>query len=190
VRLGRAPAAVRQVILVDPARWPWRGRLWAHLVSDRDYAELHEFALRLGLRRVGFQGDHYDVDEATRARAIELGADPVTSRELLRRLRDGGLRLRGPRTHQRWRWVADEPLALLVDRPPAAWPAPWAQAARHLSSSALEKLVEICHETAPDAILRLLSRPGELAAVVLPRPAAETPPLAELVVVLDGEDWR
>jgi hypothetical protein len=48
----------------------------------------------------------------------------------------------------------------------------------------------VCHETAPDAILRLLWRPGELAAVVLPQPATEMPPLAELVVVHDGEDWR
>lgn len=79
-------------ILVDQARWPWRGRLWAHLVSDRSLAELHGFADALGLRREAFQGDHYDIPAELRPRAIELGAQPVGSRELVRRLRASGLR--------------------------------------------------------------------------------------------------
>ena len=48
-------------ILVDEAIWPWRDRLWAHLVSDSSHEELHAFAARLGLPRRIFQGDHYDV---------------------------------------------------------------------------------------------------------------------------------
>ena len=80
------------MILVDPAVWAWRGRRWAHLVSDRDYAELHDFAAGLGLARVAFQGDHYDVDEDTRRAALAAGAEPVDARELLRRLRQAGLR--------------------------------------------------------------------------------------------------
>lgn len=83
------------MILVDAARWPWRGRLWAHLVSDHSTEELHEFAHRVGKRRVGFQGDHYDVDAAEHEIAIELGATLVDSRVLVRRLRDSGLRMRG-----------------------------------------------------------------------------------------------
>jgi hypothetical protein len=83
-------------ILVDPAIWPWRGDRWAHLISDRSVAELHAFAARLGLPRGSFQGDHYDVPAALRARAIELGATPVGSAELVRRLRASGLR-RGSR---------------------------------------------------------------------------------------------
>jgi len=55
--------------------------------------ELHAFARRLALPRRSFQGDHYDLDEILRARAIMLGAQPVPSRELLSRLRDAGLRL-------------------------------------------------------------------------------------------------
>jgi hypothetical protein len=82
------------VILVDEARWPWRGRLWAHLVSDESYEELHGFARRLGLPGHIFQGDHYDVPTEIRAEAIRLGASAVTSRELVVRLRDAGLRLR------------------------------------------------------------------------------------------------
>lgn len=81
-------------VLVDPAVWPWRGRRWAHLVSDESYDELHEFAARLGLERDWFQGDHYDVPTDYRDRAIELGAAPVSSRELVRRLVGSGLRVR------------------------------------------------------------------------------------------------
>jgi hypothetical protein len=48
----------------------------------------------LGIERRWFQGDHYDVPEDYRDRAIELGAVPVSSRELIRRLLDSGLRNR------------------------------------------------------------------------------------------------
>lgn len=81
-------------ILVDPAIWPYRGRRWAHLVSDDSHAELHAFADRLGLERSWFQGDHYDVPAEVRDRAIALGAHPVTAAELVRRLRAAGLRQR------------------------------------------------------------------------------------------------
>jgi hypothetical protein len=79
-------------ILVDPAIWPFRDRLWAHLVSDESYDELHAFAARLGIPRRAFQGDHYDVPEPLRDLAIELGAHPVSGRELITRLRASGLR--------------------------------------------------------------------------------------------------
>ena len=82
------------MILVDPAVWNWRGRRWAHLVSDESYEELHQFVSELGVPRRSFQGDHYDIPSDYRDRAIELGATAVTSRELLRRLRAAGLRKR------------------------------------------------------------------------------------------------
>ncbi len=91
-------------ILVDEARWPWRGTVWCHLVSDTSFAELHEFAGRLGCRRLGFQGDHYDIDVDTRIRAIELGANPTPSRDLVRAIRSAGLR-RSPRTKIPWTLV-------------------------------------------------------------------------------------
>ncbi|MEO0492730.1 MAG: DUF4031 domain-containing protein [Actinomycetota bacterium] len=81
-------------VLVDAAVWEWRGARWAHLVSDESFDELHEFAQRIGKRRLGFQGDHYDVEEADRDRAIALGAEPIDSRDLVRRLRSAGLRRR------------------------------------------------------------------------------------------------
>ncbi len=66
---------------------------WSHLVADTD-SELHEFALRLGMRREWFQHKvhrphqaHYDVPERVRARAVELGAVPISWREMGRMLR-------------------------------------------------------------------------------------------------------
>ena len=47
---------------------------------------------RLGIPRRAFQGDHYDLPEELRDAAIELGAQPVTGRELITRLRASGLR--------------------------------------------------------------------------------------------------
>lgn len=81
-------------ILVDAAIWPHAGRRWAHLVSDDSYDELHRFADLLGVPRRAFQGDHYDLPEDVRHRAITLGAVPVHSAELVRRLRAAGLRRR------------------------------------------------------------------------------------------------
>jgi hypothetical protein len=81
-------------VLIDEAIWPFRGELWCHLVSDLSYDELHDVAQALGIPRRGFQGDHYDVPARFRDKAIELGAHPVTGRELITRLRDSGLRRR------------------------------------------------------------------------------------------------
>lgn len=79
-------------LLVDGARWPAHGRLWAHLVSDSSLAELHAFAAGLGLPRRSFEGDHYDVPAERVADAVAAGAQPVGTRELLVRLRAAGLR--------------------------------------------------------------------------------------------------
>jgi hypothetical protein len=84
------------VVLVDDAVWPGRGRaagrLWAHLVSDVSFAELHAFAARLGVPPRGFERDHYDIPSDMVPRAIELGAVHVPSREIVRRLTESGLR--------------------------------------------------------------------------------------------------
>lgn len=82
-------------ILVDQAIWQWRGRRWAHMVSDTSYEELHAFAARLGIPARGFQGDHYDVPADVREQALALGAEAVDCRELVHRLRAAGLRRRG-----------------------------------------------------------------------------------------------
>ncbi|MDP7066559.1 MAG: DUF4031 domain-containing protein [Acidimicrobiales bacterium] len=82
------------MILVDTPSWPWRGRLWGHMVSDTSLAELHSFAQGIGKRRIGFQGDHYDINVEEHALAVEAGAISIDSRELVRRLRESGLRQR------------------------------------------------------------------------------------------------
>jgi len=82
------------MILVDDPIWPAHGRLWAHLVSDASYEELHEFARRAGIPERGFDHDHYDVPEERIAALVALGASAVSGRELLRRLQESGLRVR------------------------------------------------------------------------------------------------
>lgn len=84
-------------ILVDDPIWPRHGRLWAHLVSDRSYRELHEFAAALGIPQRGFDRDHYDIPAEYVALAVERGAIKVGSKELLRRLVAAGLRSRRSR---------------------------------------------------------------------------------------------
>jgi hypothetical protein len=82
-------------VLIDTPVWPWRGRLWSHLVSDVSYDELHAFvAMELGIPRRAFQGDHYDIPEELYDIAVACGAEPVGARELLTRLRAAGLRRR------------------------------------------------------------------------------------------------
>ena len=100
-------------VLVDPAVWEWRGASWAHLVSDDSFDELHEFARRLGKRRLGFQGDHYDIDTVDRLRAVELGAEPVDSRDLVRRIRAAGLRRRDDKPT--WQRLAFAPSGRRLD---------------------------------------------------------------------------
>lgn len=82
------------MILVDPPSWPAHGRLWSHLVSDESLDELHEFAAALGVPRRGFDGDHYDIPAELYEKALEAGAHPVRSREIVRRLHAAGLRKR------------------------------------------------------------------------------------------------
>jgi len=79
-------------VLIDRPVWPGRGRRWSHLCSDHDLAELHEFARGLGVPERAFERDHYDLPEERYADALALGAEPVSSRDLVRRLTAAGLR--------------------------------------------------------------------------------------------------
>lgn len=62
------------------------GHRWCHLSStpddDPDFAELHAFAARLGMKPQWFQGDHCDLVPTKRAAAVKLGAVEVTRMEL------------------------------------------------------------------------------------------------------------
>ena len=83
------------MILVDHPRWPAHGTRFAHLVSDTSFDELHTFAGALVLpRRLRFHHDHYDVPERSWQLVVDLGADVVSTHELVRRIRAAGLRAR------------------------------------------------------------------------------------------------
>jgi hypothetical protein len=82
------------MILIDPPNAAGHGRLWSHVASDESYAELHEFARVLGIPERGFDRDHYDVPAEWYDRVVALGAEPVSSRELVQRLVASGLRRR------------------------------------------------------------------------------------------------
>jgi hypothetical protein len=89
-------------VLVDDPIWPWRGRRWAHLVSDSELDELHAVAHSIGMPYLSFQGDHYDVHEGLRLLAIDRGALPTPARDLVRALRAAGLRHKG--SMEPWKW--------------------------------------------------------------------------------------
>ena len=80
------------MLYVDEPRWPARGRLWSHLVSDTSFAELHVFAEMLGASRRGFERDHYDIPAERFPLAVLLGAQLVPGREVVRVLVEAGLR--------------------------------------------------------------------------------------------------
>jgi hypothetical protein len=95
-------------VLIDPLReYPDAGlpvTHWCHMVSDADFDELHAFAGQLGIPRRRFQGDHYDLHSALRARAVALGAIEVGTGELVLRMagsRGDRARARRARSAQR-----------------------------------------------------------------------------------------
>lgn len=79
---------------MDAPTWPGHGRLWSHLISDVSFAELHDFAERIGVPREAFDGDHYDLVSERYAAAVAAGAIPVNSREVVAALHRAGLRRR------------------------------------------------------------------------------------------------
>jgi hypothetical protein len=86
--------SIAVTIFIDRPLWPARGRLWSHMVSDTSFAELHDFAARLGMPPRAFERDHYDVPAALYEPALRLGAEPIGSQELVARLIRAGLRRR------------------------------------------------------------------------------------------------
>ncbi len=81
-------------VLIDPPLWPNHGTVWGHLVSDESLEELHAFAREAGIPQRGFDLDHYDYPVERQAELLAQGATLVSTRELIRRLRASGLRVR------------------------------------------------------------------------------------------------
>jgi len=88
-------------VLVDTPLWPKHGTVWAHLVSDESIEELHAFALRTGLPSRSFDLDHYDIPAERYEELIAAGAEAVSPRELVVRLRRSGLRVTPPERRAR-----------------------------------------------------------------------------------------
>ena len=93
LRASTAGTVARVTVLIDPAIWPNHGTVWGHLVSDTSLSELHEFARRAGIPERGFDHDHYDYPIERYDELVALGAEPVSGRELILRLRASGLRV-------------------------------------------------------------------------------------------------
>lgn len=127
-------------IFVDTAHWEWQGHRWAHLVSDESIEELHVFARAVGLRYLSFGLDHYDIPGSAVPTAVELGAQPVGSRELARRLVASGLRRREGHAARRWHTKVTGSAPLTTDRADvvaAAMPVPH-PAAGHMVAAAAD----------------------------------------------------
>jgi hypothetical protein len=80
-------------VLIDEPIWPAHDTLWSHLVSDASLDELHAFAAGAGISRRAFDLDHYDVPQERHGQLVSAGAQPVTIREMVTRLRASGLRV-------------------------------------------------------------------------------------------------
>jgi hypothetical protein len=98
-------------LLIDTPRWPWRGRLWAHMISDESLDELHEAARSLNLRYLTFGCDHYDVPDHVWDEACQR-AELVDSRDIVRSLRATGLRVHGGKPRKAWKRVEELPGSL------------------------------------------------------------------------------
>jgi 8-oxo-dGTP pyrophosphatase MutT (NUDIX family) len=96
-------------VWIDQPIWPAHGRLFAHLISDASYDELHAVARTAGLHPRAFDGDHYDVPAERWQSVVEAGATPTRGVDLVRRLNASGLRLRKRKR--------DHGLARLLDVP-------------------------------------------------------------------------
>jgi hypothetical protein len=76
--------------MVDPLReYPDTGlpfSHWCHMAADSGFEELHAFAAAMAIPRRGFHRDHYDLPPRGRSRAVALGAEEVSTRELIARM--------------------------------------------------------------------------------------------------------
>lgn len=88
-------------ILIDDPVWPAHRLLWAHLISDTDLAELHDFAAVNGIPARAFDLDHYDVPKNMHADLVAAGARHVSAHVLVRALLASGLRVTARQRRER-----------------------------------------------------------------------------------------
>jgi Protein of unknown function (DUF4031) len=80
-----------------PKNRPGRTYVMSHMIADTE-EELHAMAAKIGVVRKSYQGDHYDITQAQRALAIEVGARAITMGQLacMAGLRQRGLPIGAP----------------------------------------------------------------------------------------------
>ena len=72
------------VYVDDMYKYPmgqFRRMKMSHMIADTE-SELHEMAIKIGVARKWYQGDHYDICMSMRVKAVSLGAKEITLREL------------------------------------------------------------------------------------------------------------
>lgn len=106
-------------IYIDPPAWPAHGTYFSHMVSDTSYIEVRRCAAKFGLPDGAFDQDHYDVPARLYEKAIESGAIPVEGGELIRILRESGLRVAGKERSERLRVSLAQKWAELFPTNPA-----------------------------------------------------------------------
>lgn len=79
-------------VYVDQLRdWGWKYGKSCHMTADTN-EELHEMALRIGMKRSWFQkstsGPHYDLTAKKRSLAIKFGAIEISDRETVRMMNE------------------------------------------------------------------------------------------------------
>jgi len=74
-------------VYVDNTNHKFRNMRMCHMVADT-LEELHEMAEQLKLPKTAFQGlhriKHYDICKSMRQKALQLGAKPITTKQLVR----------------------------------------------------------------------------------------------------------
>jgi hypothetical protein len=63
-----------------PKHRPGLTYVMSHMIADDDN-ELHRMAAKIGVNRKWFQGDHYDITQTMKAKAVKLGAREITWRQ-------------------------------------------------------------------------------------------------------------
>lgn len=78
-------------VYVDDARTPYRGMKMNHMIADTRQ-ELMAMADRIGVQRrwiqyPGTAKEHFDICDTKRSAALAAGARPVTSRDIVKKIR-------------------------------------------------------------------------------------------------------
>ena len=105
------------IVYVDDMRARFRGRIMCHMIAD-DEGELHALAQSIGIPRMAYQRDHYDIDLPRRDLAVHAGAREITWRQAgaMVKLHRHGAPMGEPATAlERWLALREE-LAEMVNR--------------------------------------------------------------------------